>query len=142
MLFLAINNKVAEQSSHLIPIAAPPSLLLSLRCRRLVPDTTTNAADPLPASCCRTTTNAAVPLIPPPRLTRRHVMECLLLAAGERFDKAIVDNWERRRMVKGNSRPGRGRDERAKNDDPSTATTDASPIVEVQRGSCLRVGAV
>ena len=45
-------------------------------------------------------------------------------------------------MVKGDGRPGRGRDERAKNDDPSTATTDASPIVEVQRGSRLRVGAV
>jgi hypothetical protein len=25
-----------------------------------------------------------------------HIMECLLLAAGERSDKAIVDNWERR----------------------------------------------
>jgi hypothetical protein len=36
-------------------------------------------------------------------------MECLLLAAGERSDKAIVDNWERRRMVKGDGRPGRGR---------------------------------
>jgi hypothetical protein len=69
-------------------------------------------------------------------------MECLLLAAGERSDKAIVDNWEQRRMVKGDGRPGRGRDERAENDDPSTATTDASPIVEVQRGSCLQVGAV
>jgi hypothetical protein len=56
-------------------------------------------------------------------------MEYLLLAAGERSDKAIVDNWERRRMVKGDSRPGSGRDERAKNDNPSTATTDASPIV-------------
>jgi hypothetical protein len=87
-------------------------------------------------------TNAAVPLIPPPRPTRRQVMECLLLAAGERSDKAIVDNWERRRMVKGDGHPGRGRDERAKNDDPSTKTTDASPIVEVQRGSRIRVGAV
>jgi len=36
-------------------------------------------------------------------------MECLLLTAGERSDKAIVDNWERRRMVKGDGRPGRGR---------------------------------
>jgi hypothetical protein len=69
-------------------------------------------------------------------------MEYLLLAAGERSDKAIVDNWERRRMVKGDGRPGSGRDERAKNDNPSTATTDASPIVEVQRGSRLRVGVV
>ena len=32
-------------------------------------------------------------------------------------------------MVKGDSRLGSGRDERAKNDIPSTATTDASPIV-------------
>ncbi len=69
-------------------------------------------------------------------------MECLLLAAGERSDKAIVDNWERRRMVKGDGHPVRGRDERAENNDPSTATTDKSPIVEVQRGSRLRVGAV
>jgi hypothetical protein len=45
-------------------------------------------------------------------------------------------------MVKGDGRPGRGRDESAENDDPSTATTDASPIVEVQRGSCHRVGVV
>jgi hypothetical protein len=45
-------------------------------------------------------------------------------------------------MVKGDGRPGRGRDEHAENDDPSTTTMDASPIMEVQRGSRLRVGAV
>jgi hypothetical protein len=45
-------------------------------------------------------------------------------------------------MVNGDGRSGRGRHESAENDDLSTATTDASPIVEVQRGSRLRVGAV
>ena len=35
----------------------------------------------------------------PPRPTRRHVMECLLLVAGERSDKVIVDNVGERNAV-------------------------------------------
>ena len=54
-------------------------------------------------------------------------MECLLLAAGERSDKAIVDNWERRRMVKGDGRPGRGRCLAEEDDDEYNSRMEFPP---------------
>jgi hypothetical protein len=54
-------------------------------------------------------------------------MECLLLAAGDRSDKAIVDNWVRRRMVKGDGRPGRGRATAEEDDDEYNSRMEFPP---------------
>jgi hypothetical protein len=35
--------------------------------------------------------------------------EATLLSAGERSDRAIIDDFEQRRLVRGDGRPGRGR---------------------------------
>ena len=88
-------------TTHTYRRSSITTAVTSLRCRRLVPDTTANAADPLPASCCRTTSNAVVP---PPRRLPLHVVASVALIC-----KAIVDNLERRRMVEGDGRHGRGR---------------------------------
>jgi hypothetical protein len=54
-------------------------------------------------------------------------MECLLLTAGERSDKAIVDNWEQRRMVKGDGRPGRGQCLAEEDDDEYNSRMEFPP---------------
>ncbi len=47
--------------------------------------------------------------------------------AGERSDKAIVDNWVRRRMVKGDGRPGRGRATAEEDDDEYNSRMEFPP---------------